>query len=55
MRIKRTEEEGGGGGGRQGENHKAIGFLSNTGPKRLKKSQSYNTSIQCLGHHPLAI
>ena len=28
-------------------NHKAIWFLSNTGPDPLKKSQSYQASIQC--------
>ena len=30
------------------ENHKAIGFFSNTGPDHLEKSQSYQTSSQCL-------
>ena len=29
------------------ENYKNIGFLNNTGPDPLKKSQSYQTSIEC--------
>ena len=27
--------------------HKAIGFLSNTGPDSFEKSQTYQASIQC--------
>ena len=29
------------------ENHNNIGFLSNTGPDPLKKSQSYQANMQC--------
>ena len=29
------------------EHHDAIGFLSNTGPDPLEKSQSYQASFQC--------
>ena len=42
--------EGGGGWGAVGPDslniHKSIGFLSNTGPDPLKKTQGYRASIQ---------
>ena len=42
-------EGGGGAGGRDPplNNHKYIGFRSNTGPDHTKKSQNYRASIQC--------
>ena len=36
------------------KNHKNIGFLSNTGPDPLKKSQSHQASIQYLNGVSLA-
>ena len=35
-------------GGTEGlKSHKAIGFLSNTGPDRLENQQGYRASTQC--------
>ena len=47
-----TKYKGGSRGGDRGsgpplKNHKNIGFISNTGPDPLKKSQRYKASIQC--------
>ena len=44
FRFLMSGSRGDGGGG--AENHKNIGFLGNTGLDPLKKSQSYQASIQ---------
>ena len=48
MHLAWADPEGGGqGSGPPLKNHKNIGFHSNTVPDSLKKSQSYQASIQC--------
>ena len=46
-----ADPEGGGAGGPDNplKNHINIGFLSNTGPDPLKKSQNFQASIECWG------
>ena len=50
--VRYARIQGGNGVGENGsrpplENHKAIGFLSNTGPDPLENKKSYQASIQC--------
>ena len=45
-----ADTEAGTGGQDPLKNHKNMGFLSNTDPDPLKKSQSYQASVQCLAN-----